>query len=472
MTEVLTPKDHTEAVALFRLGIIGSFVACRLSRGQLKRELREVAAKHFRPPGAMTSRSYSVPTLERWLYAYRKGGLDALRPQRRRDRGHGRALNDTQRSLIIDIRKEYPAASAELVLETLYQEGRLQRGVVSPATVRRLWAAEGLDGRSSRKRAGGRIRRRWEAAHPGQLWHADVCHGPALRIDGRAVPLRIHAILDDASRYVVALRACHTERESEMLALLTEAVRRHGRCGTLYLDNGSTYSGSSLDTACGRLGIRLVHAQPYDPQARGKMERLWRTLRADLLSHMPTMTRLHDVQVRLLAWLDRYYHVRPHSGLLGRTPQAAWSEHRCDRVSSDELARALTVRGRRRVRRDGTVAVGGVDWECDQGFLHGKLVTIARTLAEPTAKPWIEHESVRYDLQSVDPKANAQRGRKAFQPKGIGRMSVRNRVPRAKNRVEPTSRGPGWRLVGAFSRSLRVRRPSSLGQGGPNPRER
>lgn len=417
MTEVLTPQDHAEAVALFRFGVVGSFVARPLCRGQLKRELREVAAMHFRPPDATTSRSYSVPTLERWLYAYRKGGLDALRPKPRRDRGNGRALNPTQRSLIIDIRKEHPTASAELVLETLVQAGRLDRGVVSPATVRRMWAVHGLDARTGRQKAGGRIRRRWQAAYAGQLWHADVCHGPALRIDGRAVPLRIHAILDDASRYIVALRACHTERESEMLGLMTEAVRRHGRCGTLYLDNGSTYSGASLDTACGRLGIRLVHAKPYDPQARGKMERVWRTLRADVLDHMPTMTRLHDVQVRLLAWLDRYYHVRPHSGLLGRTPQAAWAEHRCDPVSSDELACALTVRGRRRVRRDGTVPVGGVDWEIDQAFLHGKLVTIARTLADPTTRPWIEHESVRYDLTPVDPKANARRGRKTFRPK-------------------------------------------------------
>ena len=30
-----------------------------------------------------------------------------------------------------------------------------------------------------------------------ELWHADVCHGPALAIDGRSVPLRIHALLDD-----------------------------------------------------------------------------------------------------------------------------------------------------------------------------------------------------------------------------------------------------------------------------------
>lgn len=417
MTVNFGPKDHAEAVALFRFGVVGGLVNRVLRRGELKAALRELSHKSFLPPGATNWRSYSMTTLERWVYAYRKGGLAALQPAPRRDRGHCRALTEPLRQLLVDIRRDHPTASAELVLETLQQSGRLRKGLVAPATVRRLWVSRGLDAKTARLRIAGRVRRRWQAEYAGQLWHADVCHGPALRVEGRAMPLRIHAILDDASRYVVALRACNNERESEMLTLLTEAICRYGRSGTLYLDNGSTYSGTSLETACGRLGIRLVHAQPYDPRARGKMERFWRTLRSDVLDHMPTMTTLHDVQVRLHAWLDRYYHVRPHSGLLGQSPASAWEDQRCDPVSQDELARALTVRQRRRVRRDGTVPVGGIDWEVDQGFLAGRLVTIARTLAQPTTRPWIEHDSVRYDLAPVDPKANGRRGRRTVRPK-------------------------------------------------------
>jgi transposase InsO family protein len=84
-------------------------------------------------------------------------------------------------------------------------------------------------------------------------------------VDGQSRPLRIHALLDDHSRYVVALQACSNERESEMLALLVRAWRGHGLPEKLYLDNGPTYVGDALYTACGRLGITLVHARPYDP---------------------------------------------------------------------------------------------------------------------------------------------------------------------------------------------------------------
>ncbi|MFK7989957.1 MAG: DDE-type integrase/transposase/recombinase, partial [Sandaracinaceae bacterium] len=115
---------------------------------------------------------------------------------------------------------------------------------MSESTVRRLFAEHGLD-RVGLAQHAREPRRRWEAGAPNALWHADVCHGPALRIDGASVPLRIHAILDDRSRYVVALRACSTERESEMLSLMVGALRRHGAPDALYLDNGPTYVGET-----------------------------------------------------------------------------------------------------------------------------------------------------------------------------------------------------------------------------------
>jgi putative transposase len=68
------------------------------------------------------------------------------------------------------------------------------------------------------------------------LWHGDVCHGPSLTLEGRTLPLRLHALLDDASRYVVALEAHHSEREMDMLGLLVRALRRHGKPDALYLD--------------------------------------------------------------------------------------------------------------------------------------------------------------------------------------------------------------------------------------------
>jgi transposase InsO family protein len=369
-------------------------------------------------------RTFAVSTLERWYYDYRKGGIDGLRPARRRDRGAAQGLTQEQRQLLVAIRREHPRASVPLILRTLQADGRLQAGIVGEATVRRLFLEHGVD-RTTLRREGktGRVRRRWEAAAPGVLWHSDVCHGPALKVQGHSVPLRIHALLDDASRYILAIQACDNEQEVEMLKLVVRALRLHPAPTTLYLDNGSTYSGEALSTACGRLNINLLHARPYDPQARGKMERFWRTLREGCLDHLGEQASLHDVQVRMRAFIDEHYHRAPHASLMGRSPSQVWQQAQKagQLLDDDALSNALTVRVKRRVRGDGTLSIGGVDWEADQGYVAGSVATIARNLLDLSAAPWVEYEGKRLALRPVDAVRNgkAHRGKPHRAARGI-----------------------------------------------------
>jgi putative transposase len=415
MDAPISPRDHAEAVALFRAEIVGSLVRRELDRGDLAAELAQLSQRSFRPPRAHGHgpRRFSVATLERWFYAYRSGGLDALRPRPRTNKGRARELTDAQRDLLLAVRQEHPQISAALILRTLVKSGRLDEGAVSAATVRRLFAERGLDRVALRQAGDGKLRLRWQAERPNALWHADVCHGAPIVVDGARSPVRIHAILDDASRFVVAIEARPHECEGDMIAVLLRALRLYGAPDALYLDNGATYRGEGLRLGSERLGVTLLHAKPYDAPARGKMERFWRTLREGCLDFCGAATSLHDLNVRLFAWLDEHYHAAPHAGLLGDTPAVAFEAGAVERAPVDDarLRDALTVRARRRVRRDNTVSVDGVDWQTDLGFLATRLVTVARTLAEPNLPPWIEHEDRPYPLQPVDPVANARRTR-------------------------------------------------------------
>ena len=314
---------------------------------------------------------------------------------------------------MLDIRREHPSASAPLILRTLVADGRVAKGAVATSTLRRLFRQHGLDRVSRRAGSSGHTRLRWEAEAPDALWHGDVCHGPSLVIDGVRRPLRIHGLLDDASRYVIALEAHHTECESDMLGVFADAIRRRGTCDVLYLDNGATYRGEALRLACERLGTTLLHARPYDPQARGKMERFWRTLRDSCLDFLGSVSSLHDVNVRLWAFLDEHYHQAPHASLMGRNPSVAYAASTRTLTPPDEgrLRKAFTTRKRRRVRRDSTVSIGGTDFQVDQGFLAGKLVTVASCLLDQPPVPWIEHQERLYTLRPVDPKANARKRR-------------------------------------------------------------
>jgi hypothetical protein len=234
-------------------------------------------------------------------------------------------------------------------------------------------------------------------------------------VAGKKLPVRIHGLLDDASRYIVTLEARHTEREDDMLALLVRAIRKHGPPDALYLDNGSTYRGDALRVACARLGITLLHARPYDPQARGKMERFWRTLRGGCLDYVRDAGSLHDVNVRLWAFVDQHYHCTAHSSLMGRTPHSTWHDAQDTRPRDDinehRLRHALTVSDRRRVRRDSTLEVRGTTYEVEQSFLAGRVVTIGYCLIDDPPQPWVEHEGKRLPLHPVDAIRNARRRR-------------------------------------------------------------
>ena len=350
MKQTLGPKDHAEAVALFRAQVLGVLVSRVLTRGDRIEALRELSQTRFRPPGSPITRQFAVSTLERWLYAYRKDGLDGLKPQVRSDRGPAQMLTEAQRTLICDIRRDHPNASAALILRTLVTEGRVADGAVSANTVRRLLRQRGADRLSGKHAGPRRTRRRWQCERPNELWHADVCHAASLRIGDRTAPVRIHAMLDDASRYIVAIRAVSSEREADMLALVVDTARNVGLPERFYFDNGPTYRGETLATACARLAVKLIHARPYDPQARGKMERFWRTLREGCLDHMGIQSSLHDVQTRLLAFCAEHYHITPHSSLMGKTPAQVWATRHTREVSDDVLHDALTVRHTRRVR--------------------------------------------------------------------------------------------------------------------------
>jgi len=129
----------------WRSQVIGTIAHRELTRGELKAELRRLSHERYRPPDADLTRTFSLPTLERWLYRYRHGGLDALRPRRLCDRGRAKNLTAEQRTLLLDIRREHPGASVALILRTLVADGRLAERAVSPATVRRLYHEQGPD---------------------------------------------------------------------------------------------------------------------------------------------------------------------------------------------------------------------------------------------------------------------------------------------------------------------------------------
>jgi hypothetical protein len=55
MSDSLAPRDHAEAVALFRAEIIGALARSELDRGELAAMIRKLAERKYRSPGRRAS---------------------------------------------------------------------------------------------------------------------------------------------------------------------------------------------------------------------------------------------------------------------------------------------------------------------------------------------------------------------------------------------------------------------------------
>ena len=147
------------------------------------------------------------------------------------------------------------------------------------------------------------------------------------------------------------------------------------------------------------------------------MECFWRRLREEALNHIGQVATLADVEQKLRTWLARFYQDAPHAGILGRAPATVFAEGEKVLVDKAELEAALTVRTRRRVRRDSTVSVGGVVYEVPYGYLAGQVVTIATSFFESTTPVLELDNGKKARLKLVDPTANSKAPRPPKRPR-------------------------------------------------------
>src|SRR5512145_559094 len=92
-------EKRNEEVALFRYGLVADLA--EVGRHGLYKKLREKAARDYDIPGS-TRRRVAPETLRGWLRAYRRGGFDALLPQRRSDNGMTRAIPQAVADLLLE----------------------------------------------------------------------------------------------------------------------------------------------------------------------------------------------------------------------------------------------------------------------------------------------------------------------------------------------------------------------------------
>jgi transposase InsO family protein len=176
-------------------------------------------------PVSEVAKSYGVA--RSWVYAllarYQAEGEVAFEPRSRRPKTSPTAISPDTAELITRLRKELAGQGLDAGPQTIAWHLQHHQAKVSPATVSRYLARQGLVTRNPAKRPKSSYIR-FEADMPNECWQSDFTHYPLA--DGTGT--EILAWLDDHSRYALPLTAHDRVTGPAVLLAFRASCAQHG----------------------------------------------------------------------------------------------------------------------------------------------------------------------------------------------------------------------------------------------------
>ena len=157
---------------------------------------------------------------------------------------------------------------------------------------------------------------------PNQIWCADITYIPV-----QSGFLYLVAIMDWATRHVLAWRLSNTMDARFCVEALEEALARYGPPEIMNTDQGSQFTGSAWIATLINAGVQV------SMDGRGRcmdnifIERLWRSLKYEAV-YLHELTDGFRAEQVIREWIDFYNTERPHSALGDQTPAEAYGAGR------------------------------------------------------------------------------------------------------------------------------------------------
>jgi putative transposase len=153
---------------------------------------------------------------------------------------------------------------------------------------------------------------------PNQVWCADITYIPM-----RRGFLYLVAVMDWATRKVLAWRVSNTMDVTFCVAAVEEALARFGAPEIFNTDQGSQFTSPQFTSVLADAAVRI------SMDGRGRwmdnvfIERLWRSLKYECV-YLHAFETGSELQIGLAWWIGYYNDRSPHSSLKGRTPNEAY----------------------------------------------------------------------------------------------------------------------------------------------------
>lgn len=259
----------------------------------------------------------SRPTGYSWLKRYQADGIRGMQERSRRPYHSPERTEAAWENRAVELRRERPDWGARKIQHLLREEG-----IRLPAsTIHRIFLRHELVRDCDRQPI---AVKRFERAQPNQLWQMDF-KGPK----GWNQPLGPLSVLDDHSRYALALENTGSTQAQGVQAVLERVFRENGVPEEMLMDHGTPWFNTQGRLGWSQFTVWLMdqdvalHFSGYrHPQTQGKVERFHRSLTAALLR------RGTPQEEQRQSWLDafrqEYNCMRPHEALQMRTPHQIW----------------------------------------------------------------------------------------------------------------------------------------------------
>lgn len=346
-------------------------------------------------------------TIERWYYQFKKGGFDALKPHTRVDFGKPRKGKDVIDQIII-LKRNYPRLSATGIFKMLRESG-VTKDQISLSTVNRVINS------LPKEKAGIEPMYRYELEHINEVWCGDSSHGPYLYRDKAKVKLYIIALIDDASRLITAARIFEADNTVNLLSTMKLAVSKYGKPKRFNFDNGSNYKNAQINIVAARLGVGVHYCRPYNPEAKAKIERWFKTLKTQWMASL-RYSEFHSVdeyQSSLNEYVNNYNNT-PHSSLNGLTPMERYLKEAdlVKKLDETSLEKDFLFEIERRVSIDNIVVIDNKEYEVPAVY-SSKKVRIK--YLDPKDGVFMIDGDKQIEIKPLDKKANAKRVRISLQ---------------------------------------------------------
>jgi transposase InsO family protein len=362
-----------ESEAEHRMKIIAPLMDEGLDQAAIVACKKEIAQRH----------GISYRTVGRYYDAFSTGGYEKLKPRSGagRNKGNNPDNFDEIVTQAILLRQELPSRSVPQIIKILELEGIAPPGVIKRSTLQRHIQKAGYSAKHMLKYVPkGKSARRFRKEHRCVLWEADVKYGPYVGDPetNKMTQSYLSVFIDNATRYVVGARFYLNQKSEIIEDSLRRAVMQFGKPVSLQCDNGKQYRSYTLRHACDVLGIRLIFCKPYSPESKGAVERFNRVVDSFMAEFSLQKERTLEALNRdFEAWLNQYYHTKPHSGINGISPATAFrtDSRALELVPANKLAEAFLHKEERIVDKVGCISFLGSTYEVGMQFC-GKTVTV------------------------------------------------------------------------------------------------